>query len=66
MRAGLQGMTSRPPAVAGQFYPGDPDLLRTQVLELLAKRTSHAWFEVKEAVKFGGLANLKVITPSIH
>ena len=36
MRAGLQGMTSRPPAVAGQFYPGDPDLLRTQVLELLA------------------------------
>ena len=36
MRAGLQGMTSRLPAVAGQFYPGDPDLLRTQVLELLA------------------------------
>lgn len=36
MRAGLQGMTSRPPAVAGQFYPRDPDLLRTQVLELLA------------------------------
>ena len=36
MRAGLQGMTSRPPAVAGQFYPCDPDLLRAQVLELLA------------------------------
>jgi enamidase len=35
MRAGL-GITSRPPAVAGQFYPGDPDRLRTQVLELLA------------------------------
>jgi hypothetical protein len=35
MRAGL-GITSRPPAVAGQFYPDDPDRLRTQVLELLA------------------------------
>ena len=29
-------MTTRPPAVAGLFYAGDPDLLRTQVLDLLA------------------------------
>jgi AmmeMemoRadiSam system protein B len=29
-------MTSRPPAVAGLFYPGDPDRLQTQVRDLLA------------------------------
>ena len=28
MPAGLQGTTTRPPAVAGLFYPGDPDRLR--------------------------------------
>ncbi len=27
---------TRPPAVAGLFYPSDPDLLRAQVLDLLA------------------------------
>jgi AmmeMemoRadiSam system protein B len=27
---------TRPTAVAGLFYPSDPDLLRTQVLDLLA------------------------------
>ena len=36
MRAGLRSMTARPPAVAGRFYAGDPDLLRKQVLDLLA------------------------------
>jgi MEMO1 family protein len=34
--AGLQNMTTRPPAVAGLFYAGDPDQLQTQVLDLLA------------------------------
>ncbi len=29
-------MATRPPAVAGLFYAGDPDRLRTQVLDLLA------------------------------
>jgi MEMO1 family protein len=29
-------MTARPSAVAGLFYPGDPDRLRTHVLDLLA------------------------------
>jgi hypothetical protein len=29
-------MTTRPPAVAGQFYARDPERLRTQVLDLLA------------------------------
>jgi MEMO1 family protein len=36
MRAGLQGMTTRPAAVAGLFYASDPDRLRTQVSDLLA------------------------------
>ena len=36
MRSGSQSMTTRPPAVAGLFYAGDPDRLRTQVLDLLA------------------------------
>jgi MEMO1 family protein len=36
MRAGSQTMTTRPSAVAGLFYPGDPDRLRTHVLDLLA------------------------------
>jgi MEMO1 family protein len=36
VRAGLQGMTTRPAAVAGLFYADDPDRLRTQVLDLLA------------------------------
>jgi predicted class III extradiol MEMO1 family dioxygenase len=30
------GSGTRPPAVAGLFYLSDPDLLRTQVLDLLA------------------------------
>ena len=30
------GSRTRPTAVAGLFYPSDPDLLRTQVLDLLA------------------------------
>ena len=29
-------MTTRPAAVAGLFYAGDPDQLRTQVLDLFA------------------------------
>src|SRR5271169_547802 len=29
-------MTTRPAAVAGQFYPRDPDRLRTQVLDFIA------------------------------
>jgi MEMO1 family protein len=36
VQAGLQNMTTRPPAVAGQFYARDPERLRTQVLDLLA------------------------------
>jgi hypothetical protein len=36
MRAGSQTMTTRPSAVAGMFYPGDPDRLRMHVLDLLA------------------------------
>ena len=36
MRTGSQTVTTRPSAVAGLFYPGDPDRLRTQVLDLLA------------------------------
>jgi MEMO1 family protein len=35
--ARLQGTTTRPPAVAGLFYPGDADRLRRQVLDLLAE-----------------------------
>ncbi len=35
MRGDPRGMTVRPPAVAGRFYPGDPDRLRTQVSDLL-------------------------------
>jgi MEMO1 family protein len=34
MRAGSRTMTVRPPAVAGRFYAGDPDRLRTQVSDL--------------------------------
>ena len=34
--SGLTRCRTRPPAVAGLFYPSDPDLLRTQVLDLLA------------------------------
>src|SRR5579885_3084970 len=30
-------MNTRPPAVADQFYPGDPALLRRQVEDLLAE-----------------------------
>src|SRR3954467_10663925 len=29
-------LTTRPPAVAGQFYPTDPDRLRAEVSKLLA------------------------------
>jgi AmmeMemoRadiSam system protein B len=36
MQASLQSMTTRPAAVAGQFYAGDPDQLRTQVLQFFA------------------------------
>jgi MEMO1 family protein len=36
MRSRLQDMTTRPSAVAGLFYSGDPDRLRMQVLDLLA------------------------------
>jgi len=36
MRADSQSMTTRPSAVAGLFYAGDPDRLRMQVLDLLA------------------------------
>ena len=36
MHASLQSMTTRPAAVAGQFYAGDPDQLRTQILQLFA------------------------------
>jgi MEMO1 family protein len=36
MQAGLHKMTTRPAAVAGQFYPRDPDRLRTQVLDFIA------------------------------
>ena len=39
MAAGSYGAT-RPPAVAGSFYPADPDRLRTQVLNLLAHASS--------------------------
>lgn len=34
MRGGLRGMRVRPPAVAGRFYAGDPDRLKTQVSDL--------------------------------
>jgi len=36
MQASLQSMTTRPAAVVGQFYAGDPDQLRTQILQLFA------------------------------
>jgi AmmeMemoRadiSam system protein B len=36
MRAGSQSVKVRPPAVAGLFYPGNPDRLQAQVSELLA------------------------------
>ena len=36
MQAGSQNMTTRPPAVAGQFYARDQERLRTQVLQLFA------------------------------
>ena len=36
MRKISQDMKVRPPAVAGQFYAGHRDQLRTQVTELLA------------------------------
>jgi AmmeMemoRadiSam system protein B len=36
MRTGSQSMTTRLSAVAGLFYPSDPDRLRTHVLDLLA------------------------------
>jgi AmmeMemoRadiSam system protein B/AmmeMemoRadiSam system protein A len=34
--ASVAGASSRPPAVAGAFYPGDPQVLRREVRELLA------------------------------
>jgi AmmeMemoRadiSam system protein B len=36
MRSDSQTMPTRPSAVAGQFYPDDPDRLKMQVLDLLA------------------------------
>ncbi len=36
MQADLEHAKVRPPAVAGQFYPGDPKRLRTEVAQLLA------------------------------
>jgi AmmeMemoRadiSam system protein B len=36
MRQASRGPSVRPPAVAGSFYPADPDRLRSQVSELLA------------------------------
>ena len=42
MRASSQGIKVRPPAVAGQFYPGHPDRLRAEVSELLADVTASA------------------------
>jgi AmmeMemoRadiSam system protein B len=36
MRAAAPGTSIRPPAVAGQFYPGDAGRLQTQVSELFA------------------------------
>ena len=36
MRAELHSGTIRPPAVAGMFYPGNPDRLRMDVRDLLA------------------------------
>jgi MEMO1 family protein len=42
VRASSQGIKVRPPAVAGQFYPGHPDRLRAQVSELLADVTASA------------------------
>jgi AmmeMemoRadiSam system protein B len=39
---GLQGMTTRPPAVAGVFYPADRDRLQRQVSELLASAAAPA------------------------
>jgi MEMO1 family protein len=36
MRSGSQDVTTRPSAVAGLFYAGDPDRLQRQVLHLLA------------------------------
>ncbi|MGC2078730.1 MAG: AmmeMemoRadiSam system protein B [Xanthobacteraceae bacterium] len=36
---GLPGTSTRPPAVAGAFYPRDPEPLRSQVFELLAEIT---------------------------
>jgi MEMO1 family protein len=39
---GLQGMTTRPPAVAGVFYPADRDRLQQQVSELLASAAAPA------------------------
>jgi MEMO1 family protein len=36
---GLPGTRTRPPAVAGAFYPRDPGQLERQVLDLLAETT---------------------------
>ena len=36
MQAHSESTKVRPPAVAGQFYPGDPHRLRAEVIELLA------------------------------
>src|SRR5215210_2748979 len=36
MRTGAVDLTTRPPAVAGQFYPADPDRLRAEIRQLLA------------------------------
>jgi MEMO1 family protein len=40
VRAGLHEPVTRPPAVAGSFYPADPHRLHTQVRRLLADATS--------------------------
>ena len=37
MRAEPHSQTTRPPAVSGMFYPGNPDRLRTDVRDLLAE-----------------------------
>src|SRR3982751_4067809 len=36
METRIDDRTPRPPAVAGQFYPADPDRLRAEVSQLLA------------------------------
>lgn len=77
MRAGPHSMTARPPVAAGRFYPGDPDRLRTQILDFFADVAPsptvapkaliapHAGYVYSGRVAAEAFATLREVAPTI-